>query len=124
MAKPDAWNDARTAIWPIKFALTMTRFLNADIALPTKNEQSPYVNYTPMEEVIYNSDYGLGVRKVRHDAEVTHAYYNFRSLVRKLELKAAATTDPTKRKRYTDNARLLGETLKSMRDNHSEQAFK
>jgi hypothetical protein len=122
--QPDTWDDARTAIWPIKLAFLGARHLGADIGTPTKDEQSPYVDYSPMESLIYSTDWGLGVRKVRHEAEAVHAYYRFRSLLRKLKLKIAATDDPAMQKKYRENAAMLGETLQGMYANHADQAFK
>jgi hypothetical protein len=123
MAKPDTWNDARTAIWPIKLALIAAKSAGADFGLPSKEEQSPYVDYTPMEKRMADTDFGLGVRKVRHKAEVIHAYHNYKSLVRKLELKAAATDDPVIKQKYMQNVQMLATTLRGMVANHQEQAL-
>lgn len=123
MAKPDTWNDARTAIWPIKLALMAAKSAGADFGLPSKEEQSPYVDYTPMEKIISGTNFGLGVRKVRHKAEIIHAYHNYKSLVRKLELKAAATKDPVQRQSYMQNIQTLTTTLQGMAANHQEQAL-
>ena len=123
-APPDTWDDARTAIWPIKLGLMAARHAGMDIGTASKAEQSPYVDYTPMESLIFNSDWGLGVRKVRHNAEVIHAYYRYRQLVRKLELKSAATKDPELRRKYIENAKQLNETMQGMYNNHMNPAFK
>ena len=123
MREANTWDDARRLVWPMKLAFTTMRLMNADAGIPTKEEQSPYVDYTPMERMISDTDFGLGVRKVRPGAEVRNAYYEYRALVRGLRLKAAATTDSALKEKYSENAKLLGETLRAMKDSHDLQEF-
>ena len=125
MRKSNIWDEARSLIWPVKYAFqTMNQLgLDAGRGSPTKEGQSPYVDYTPMESLITNSDFGLGVRKVRPDHEVRNAYYEYRAIARKLRLRAAATEDPKKRSALEENIKMLSETLLAMRDRHELQEF-
>ena len=119
----NTWDDARRLVWPMKLAFTSMRMMGLDAGTPTKEEQSPFVDYTMMERLISDTDFGLGIRKVRPDQEIRNAYYEYRSLVRGLRLKAAATTDSTLQDKYQKNAELLTETLRAMRDSHDLQEF-
>ena len=121
-----AWEEARKLIWPVKAATYIGKFLNGnvDIANPSKEERSPFIDYTPMESLITNSDWGLGVRKVRPKQELMNAYYEMRSVHRKLELRMAATQDEAKRAKLSENAQMLFRVLEGMRIDSEQRVFK
>jgi len=102
---PDLWGDAVNIIWPIKIA--------AQIAgkVPSKEEGSPYVDYTPLESWLTDSNFGLGLRKVKPQHELQQAIMAYRKEVRKLQLRAAATEDEGKRERLLDHVRTLTTSL-------------
>ena len=77
-----------------------------------------------MESLISNTDYGLGVRKVRPKHELMNAYYEMRSVHRKLQLRIAATEDESKRAKLQENAQLLSNTLQGMRIDGEQRYFK
>ena len=122
----NSWEEARKMIWPLKAAFGMMKFANGniDLANPSKDEKSPFVDYTPMESFISNTDYGLGVRKVRPKHELMNAYYEMRSVHRKLKLRMAATEDESKRAKLQENAQLLSNTLQGMRVDAEQRYFK
>ena len=111
----NAWEESRRMIWPLKLGLTFARQLGAtEVGLPTKEEQNPYVDYTPMERWIADSDFGLGIRKVREGHEFRRAYYEYRGVVRQLQMRYAATKDVDDKKRYKANLERLTNVLKNM----------
>lgn len=113
-AESDTFREARTMIWPMKAFFAGMRATGLDTDYTTKEEQTPYVDYTDMERFIADNDFGLGVRKVRPKAEIRRAYYEFQELYRGMKLKIAATDDERQRERYIGNIRVLAHTLKGM----------
>jgi hypothetical protein len=110
----DSLEEARNMIWPIKAFFAGMRATGFDTDYTTKEEQTPYVDYTDMERFISDNDFGLGVRKVAPKAELRRAYYEYQQLYREMKLKIAATDDETKRQRYIGNIRVLAHTLKGI----------
>jgi hypothetical protein len=113
------WEDATRIVWPIK--------LMAQLAgkQPTLEEQSPYVNYTPMEEwLITNRIWGLGVRKVRDKHELVRGKAIYDSMLRKIKLRMAATDDPSKKDELYKAAQTLGVGLQQLSQAEQSRAFK
>ena len=106
-----SWEEAMGIIWPIKMALP---HIFGGPAHPTQEELSPHVNYTPMEAFIANSNWGLGVRKVRPQQEFRYAYFQYKRHIQQLKMRIAATEDSSTRERLMENAQILGERLQAM----------
>ncbi len=124
-ARPfNSWDQARSTIWPIKLAFLGLDKLGFEGGSLSREEQSPFVDFTPMERRITDSDFGLGVRKVRPQAELRHALYQYKQHLRQLKMLAAATTDREKQERYRRNAATLAESLKGMATAAYSQEFK
>lgn len=113
-SQQDSWDEARNMIWPLKAFFAGMRATGFDTDYTSKEEQSPYVDYTDMERFISDNDFGLGVRKVRPKAELRRAYYEYQQLYRSMKLKIAATDDERQRERYIGNIRVLSHTLKGI----------
>jgi hypothetical protein len=113
------WEDATRIIWPIK--------LMAQLAgkQPTLEEQSPYVNYTPMEKwLISNRIWGLGVRKVRDRHELIRGKAAYDQLLRKIKLRMASTDDSSKKDELYKAAQTLGVGLQQLSQAEQSRAFK
>ena len=101
-----AWEDATQIVWPFKAAGYLAR--QAGIGgYTTKEEFTPFVDYTPMEKWITDSDFGLGVRKVRPYQESLRAVYEYRRMIQSMKLRFAATTDPRQQKLLRENIQAL-----------------
>ena len=120
----DSWDEARKIIWPIKLMFGLAGKAGLDVGTPSREEKSPYVNYTPMEYALTDSDFGLGVRKVRHDQELRFALFQYKSYVRKLKLLAAGTQNRAHKERYMENIQELGSALNGMARHAYQQEFK
>ena len=78
---------ARDATWPIKIAFQLAGLK------PSREDLSPYVDYTPIEAILADTDYGLGIRKVRPGDELLRARARYKGLERKIKLRHEATDD-------------------------------
>ena len=105
---PDFWSDATKIIWPIKMAAQLAG------KLPSKEESSPFVSYTPMESWLTDSNFGLGLRKVRPEHELRQAQVAYAREVKSLQLKAAATQDPARRERILGHIQALSGSLQQI----------
>lgn len=111
----NSWNEARRMVWPIKLGLmAMNKLGFTDMGLPTKEEASPYVNYTPMEKFIADTDWGFGIRKVRKNHEFRRAQYEYQRVLRRLKLRMAATPDTSQQDKLRENIQVITESLQSM----------
>lgn len=100
------WEDATKIVWPFKAAGYLAR--KAGLGnYTTKEEFSPFVDYTPMEKWITDSDFGLGIRKVRPHQESLRAVYEYRRMIQSMKLRYAATTDPRQQSKLRENIKSL-----------------
>lgn len=95
------FKEAAEMIWPIK---TMAQIMGYR---PSKEEQSPYVNYTTLEKIVTHTAIGVGIKKVRDDHEFIRTKHTYKRLVRSMKLKMAATNNPETRARYAETIREL-----------------
>ena len=80
----------------------------------TGDERSPYVEYTPLESWLTDSVFGVGTRKVREKHELMRANMAYRKILKRLQLRAAATDDPGKRARYINHIREMSYGLRQI----------
>jgi hypothetical protein len=102
------FEEAGSMVWPVKALKQMMGLA------PTKEEESPFVNYTPLEGMLTDSVFGVGLKKVRDQHEFRRARSTYRKYVSSLKLKIAATTDPAKREHYMESIRELTAGLQQM----------
>ena len=92
------FEEATTLVWPLKMLSVLAG------KSPSKEETTPFVDYTPFEEWLTSTVYGPGVRKVRDNHELVRAQMSFRRMLKRIQLRAAATEDPEKRARLLSHA--------------------
>ena len=103
-----AFEEAADLVWPLKY-------LNMVLGKrPFPNEESPFVDYTPMESLITSNVFGPGVRKVREKHEIVRANLAYRRTIKQLQLRAAATEDRSQRQRLIDRAQDLSNGLRQL----------
>ena len=113
------WEDATRIIWPIKLMAQLSG------KLPTDEERSPYVSYTPMEKwLITNKIWGPGVRKVRDKHELVRGKAAYEGLMRKIKLRMASTDDSSKKDELYNAAQTLGVGLQQLSSAEQSRAFK
>jgi len=120
----DFMSEARRIIWPSKMFFSLMRQIGVDNAPPSKEERSPFIQYTPMEKIISDTDFGLGIRKVRPKHEQMRAINEYKAILRKMKLRLAATQDPKMRVRYQTNLDTITRAFQGMLEAAESQAFK
>jgi len=106
----DVWSATTGIIWPFKLAAYTARQAGiGDYA--TVEERSPFVDYTPMEKWLSDSDFGLGIRKVRPQAETLRAVSEYRSMIQSLKLRYAATQDQRMQAKLRENIKALNDSV-------------
>lgn len=111
------FEEATSLVWPIKMAMQLTG------KLPSKEETTPYVQYTPFEDWLTNSVYGPGARKVREKHELVRANMAYRRMLKQIQMRAAATEDPTKRTRLLTHAREMALGLRQIANETEQKDF-
>jgi hypothetical protein len=109
---------AADMVWPVKY-LSMLMGVR-----PTKEEQSPFVQYTPMESILTDSTFGVGMRKVRDKHETRRGQMMFRRMIKQLQLRSAATEDPDKKMRLQQHAQQLAEGFQRLISEDAQKMFK
>jgi len=95
------------------------------MAMMNRDEASPFVDYTPMENwFIDNNVFGLGARKVRKKREAQLAVNNFRKQLRSIQLRAAATENPQRRQELIEQAQELSYGVRQLISASEQKAFK
>ena len=112
-----AFEEAADLVWPLKYLNMMLG------RRPMPNEESPFVDYTPMESLITSNVFGPGVRKVREKHEVVRANLAYRRMIKQLQLRAAATEDRSKRQRLIDRAQDLSNGLRQLVGESQQKMF-
>ena len=102
------FDEAVDIIWPIKAFAQMIGYR------PSKEESSPYVNYTNLESMLTDAAFGPGMRKVRDHNELRQMSYRYKSFISSLKLKIAATDDEGTRRRYMESMIELTEGYKQL----------
>jgi hypothetical protein len=111
------FEEAAGMIWPVKVALQLMG------TLPNRTEQNPRLQYTEGEAMITNPVYGLGVRKVAPEHETHILGQMFKSELRKLKLRLAATKDPIRQERYRSHIIRLGEAYRRAVETKKDRVF-
>ncbi len=112
------FEEATTLIWPLKWLSILAG------NQPTKEASSPYVQYSPLESVLTDTVYGVGLRKVRDQHELVRSKIAFQRMAKQLQLRAAATDDPEKRQRLIMRVRELAAGLQQMTSETERKIFK
>ncbi|MAA63840.1 MAG: hypothetical protein CL581_03545 [Alteromonadaceae bacterium] len=112
-----AFEEAADLVWPLKYLNMMLG------KRPFPSEESPFVDYTPMESLITSNVFGPGVRKVREKHEVVRANLAYRRMIKQLQLRAAATEDRSHRQRLIDRAQDLSNGLRQLVNESSQKVF-
>lgn len=102
------FEEATTLVWPLKMVSQLMG------KTPSKEETTPYVQYTPFESWLTNSVYGVGARKVREKHELIRAQMAYRRMVKQIQMRAAATSDATKRARLLAHAKEMAGGLRQI----------
>lgn len=111
------FEEAANLVWPMKMVSQLMG------KTPTKEETTPYVQYTPFEEWLTNSVYGTGARKVREKHELVRANMAYRRMLKQIQMRAAATEDPTKRARLINHAREMAMGLRQIANETEQKDF-
>jgi hypothetical protein len=114
------WEEATRVAWPFKIMAQLAgkqpkEGLTAAVSEAlggAGDERSPYVQYTPLESWLTDSVLGVGARKVRDKHEVIRANMAAQRMIKRLQMRAAATQDPEKRARYISHARQIAGGLR------------
>ena len=117
MPKQSPWHEATQVAWPMKIAAQIFGRAPKEGVVTTItgiDEKSPYVEYTPLEAWLTDSVFGLPARKVRAKHELVRANMQYQRMIQRLKMRAAATEDPEKRKRYIGHARDLAAGLRQI----------
>lgn len=110
----DIWQRSTEIVWPFKI-MDMMR----------KDEKSPYVSYTPLEQwFIDNNVFGVGARKVRPEYEAQKAIQVFRQNIKSLQLRAAATENSDRRQALFDQAQELSQAVRQLVSESQQKALK
>ena len=127
MPNKSPWEEATQIVWPFKMlSQLMGKQPKQGIvaAIAGEDERSPYVEYTPLESWLSDSVFGLGVRKVRDNHELVRAQLAYRSMLKRIQLRAAATSDEGKRKRLLKSATELSYGLRSILSEAQQKNFR
>jgi ParB-like chromosome segregation protein Spo0J len=127
MPNKSPWEEATQIVWPFKMLSQLMGKqpkTGAVAAVTGENESSPYVEYTPLESWLSDSVFGLGVRKVRDNHELVRTQLAYRSMLKRIQMRAAATSDAGKRKRLLENATELGYALRGALSEAQQKVFK
>ena len=114
------WDEATRIAWPLKIAAQLAGKAPKEgvvAAVTGDDERSPYVEYTPLEAWLTDSVFGTGTRKVREKHELTRANMAYRRIIKRLQLRMAATENVQTRDRYK---RHIQEIAYGMRQTISE----
>jgi len=111
------FEEATSLVWPLKMVSQLMG------KTPTKEETSPYVQYTPFEDWLTNTVYGPGARKVREKHELTRANIAYRRMLKRLQMRAAATEDPVKQARLMNHAREMAGGLRQIASETDQKDF-
>lgn len=111
------FEEATSLVWPLKMVSQLMG------KTPTKEETSPYVQYTPFEDWLTNTVYGPGARKVREKHELTRANIAYRRMLKRLQMRAAATEDPVKQARLMNHAREMAGGLRQIASETEQKDF-
>ena len=83
---PDMMQDAMKALWPVKMVAQLFG------KIPTKEGESPFVQYTWGEKWITSSEIGVGVKKVPENYELRNALFRYNKQVRQLQKRRVASS--------------------------------
>jgi hypothetical protein len=109
--------EAADLVWPLKM-------LNVMLGnRPSPNEETPWVQYTPMEMLLTSNVIGPGVRKVREQHEVTRANISYRKMLRRIQTRAAATQDPIRRQELLQRAQELAMGMRRVAQRSRQKVF-
>ena len=111
------FEEATNLVWPLKMVSQLMG------KTPTKEEATPYVQYTGFEEWLTNTVYGAGARKVRDKHELVRANMAYRRMIKQIQMRAAATEDPTKQARLLNHAREMAYGLRQMASETGQKDF-
>jgi hypothetical protein len=97
------WEEATRIAWPLKLVAQLAGKAPKEglgaLITGSKDERSPYVEYTELESWLTDSVIGTGARKVRDQHELLRANMAYRRIVKKLQMRAVATESPETRDR-------------------------
>jgi len=114
----NTWEEAVSMIWPLKVAAQMMG------KLPSREEYSPQLEYTPMELWLTDPVKGLGMRKVRPEHETQVLSAAFQKELRGMQMKMAAAKSPERRAHYQRQVQRLAAAYSSLVEDVQKKAFK
>ena len=114
----NTWEEAINMIWPIKAAMQVMG------KIPGRDEYNPQLTYTPMEKLLSDPAYGVGLRKVKpaHEMQLVRSMYQ--KELRKLQNLMAGTKDPEKQERYGRHIESLSDAMMSAMESREKRVFK
>lgn len=114
----NTWEEAVSMIWPLKVAAQMMG------KMPTREEYSPQLQYTPMELWLSDPVVGLGMRKVRPEHETQVLSAAFQKQLRSMQMKMAAAKSPDRRAHYQRQVQRLASAYSSLVEDAQSKPFK
>lgn len=114
----NTWEEAVSMVWPVKVAMTMLG------KLPSREEYSPQLEYTPMELRLTDPVIGIGMRKVRPEHETQLLSAAFQKQLRSMQMKMAGAKTPERREHYQRQVQRLAASYASLVESAQNKVFK
>tara|TARA_R110002020_G_scaffold287890_1_gene503445 strand:- start:3690 stop:9284 length:5595 start_codon:yes stop_codon:yes gene_type:complete len=114
----NTWEEAVSMIWPLKVAAVMSG------KMPSREEYSAQLQYTPMELWLTDPVVGIGMRKVRPEHETQMLSAAFQKELRSMQMKMAAAKSPERRAHYQNQVQRLAAAYSSLVQGTQRKVFK
>ena len=114
----NTWEEAVSMVWPVKVALQMMG------KMPSREEYSPQLQYTPTELFLTDSVTGIGMRKVRPEHETQVISAAFQKELRLMQMRMAAAKSPERRDYYQRQVQRLATAYSHLVQGTQKKVFK